>query len=85
MGGPARRRRRHAAASSRILAAGLSSAAALGMVAGMGADARSGRAGSEPERAAPLLPAPAPLLRTAPARPAPPARSARPVTRTRSS
>ena len=41
-----RRRRRHVAASARILTAGLSSAAALGMIADM---AVSGATGNQPE------------------------------------
>jgi hypothetical protein len=51
---PVRRRRRHSAASARILTAGLSSAAAFGMVAGMSAPATgagtAGAGAAMPER-----------------------------------
>lgn len=141
MAEPTRRRRGHAASSARIFTAGLSSAAAFGMVAGMAVTAaRHEKEPSEPAAlsvdtslvpsavppastppaavpsevvvvirrhwiapasepgtvSAPTTPAPAPLLVTTPARPAPvaapaptpraaPRPAARPVTRTRGS
>jgi len=48
MAEPIRRKRRHAAGSARILTAGLSSAAAFGMVAGMAVTAAAGQKGGAP-------------------------------------
>jgi len=78
-------RRRHAAASARILTAGLSSAAAMGMVAGMAWPAADDEAVVAPAPDAvtiPVVVAPLPA-RVAAAQPAVPA--PRPVTRSRGS
>ena len=65
MTGPTQRRRGHAAASARILTAGLSSAAAFGIVAGLAvtdaAGPRSGAADSTALRSEPSVPPAAPM------------------------